>query len=312
MVSREHREEVGKKVRSFYEECSFPGYEECETPFDLREKAKRGIYATLLDEQLPFGARILDAGCGTGQLAIFLSMVHRWVVGIDFSYQSLRKANDFKKRFVLRNCSFAQMDLFHCGLKDENFDYVFCNGVLHHTADAYGAFQNLSRLVKPGGYIAIGLYNTYGRLLLDLRRWIFRLTNGRFRLLDFFLRQKSLGEEKKHIWFMDQYRNPHEDTFSVGDVLNWFRRNNIGYINSIPKIRVGDQFTPDERLFEPHDPGGVLDHLVCQLGWTFTQGREGGFFLTIGRKMQREALRDQPSPHTSRDRATERMKEGRV
>ncbi|TAJ99402.1 class I SAM-dependent methyltransferase, partial [bacterium] len=143
------REGVGKKVRAFYEGCSFPGYEEFETPFDLIEKAQRGVYARVLDEQLPFGVRILDAGCGTGQLTLFLSMVQRKVVGIDFSYNSVCKGNNFKKKFELHNVYFAQMDLFNLGLKEKSFDYVFCNGVLHHTADAYGAFQALCRFVKP-------------------------------------------------------------------------------------------------------------------------------------------------------------------
>jgi SAM-dependent methyltransferase len=289
-MRRAPRESVGQRVRSFYETCSFPGYEEFEAPFDFIpfdfiEKAQRGIYAKMLDDQLPLGVRILDAGCGTGQLAIFLSMVHREVVGIDFSYGSLSKASNFKQKSGLRNAHFAQMDLFHPGLKEESFDYVFCNGVLHHTADAYGAFQNLCRLVKPQGYITIGLYNTYGRLLLDLRRWIFRLTRDKIKWLDYFLRQQSLGEEKKYIWFMDQYKHPHEDKFSVGDVLKWFQQNNIVYINSIPKIKVSDQFTQSDRLFEPHDPGNPLEHLLCQFGWIFTEGREGGFFITIGRKM---------------------------
>jgi SAM-dependent methyltransferase len=284
-MSRESCDEVGKTVRAFYERYSFPGYEEFEAPLDLVEKAKKGVYAKLLDEQLPLGVRVLDAGCGTGQLAVFLSMVHRQVVGIDFSYNSLHFANTFKSRFRLPNVCFVQMDLFCPGLKEESFDYVFCDGVLHHTADAYGAFQTLCGLIKPRGFIVIGLYNTYGRLLLDLRRWIFRLTNDRLKWLDFFTRQKSLDEGKKRIWFMDQYKNPHEETFTVGEVLNWFQQNKIDYINSIPKIKLGSQSSLGGALFEASEPGSPLDHLLCQLGWVFTQGKEGGFFITIGRKM---------------------------
>jgi len=36
-------DEVAHRVRQFYEACSFPGYEEVETPFDLAEKAGRGV-----------------------------------------------------------------------------------------------------------------------------------------------------------------------------------------------------------------------------------------------------------------------------
>lgn len=278
------RVEVGEKVRAFYEGCSFPGYDDFDTPLDLIEKAKRGNYARVLDEQLPLGVRILDAGCGTGQLAIFLSMVHRWVVGADFSSASLAKANDFKRRFDLRRVSFVCMDLFQPALQNGSFDYVFSNGVLHHTADAYGAFQNLCALVKPGGYITIGLYNTYGRLVLDARRWIFRITRDRLRFLDYFIRQESVSDQKKRIWYMDQYKNPHEDKFSVDDALGWFKKNNIEYVNAVPKIRLGQRFTSSDSLFEPQTMGSRLEHLVCQLRWIFTEGREGGFFILIGRK----------------------------
>lgn len=283
-MRRARCDDVGKKVQAFYESAPFCGYEEFETPLDLREKAKRGIYAKLLDEQLPLGVKVLDAGCGTGQLAIFLSMVRREVVGIDFSFNSLSKANDFKKRFQLSSVSFVQMDLFDLGLKQESFEYVFCNGVLHHTADAYRAFKNLCQLVKPGGYITIGLYNTYGRLLLDFRRWIFQMTNYKLEWRDHFMSDESIGERKKRVWFLDQYANPHEDKFTVSDVLKWFQQNDIEYVNSVPKIRLADEFAPGDRLFGPHDAGTRLDHFFCQLGWIFSQRREGGFFLTIGRK----------------------------
>jgi SAM-dependent methyltransferase len=279
-------EEIGRKVKTFYEDCSFPGYEEFDSIVELAEKARRGIYARLLDEQLPLGVRVLDAGCGTGQLGIFLSLTNRYVVAIDFSYASLRKGQNFKEKFDVRHVHFSQMDLFRPGLREETFDYVFCNGVLHHTTDACGGFKNLCGLVKQRGYIVVGLYNTYGRLFLDIRRLLFRLTREKLLRLDYFMRQESLGKEKKRIWFLDQYCHPHEEKFGVEQVLDWFRRNNIEYVNSIPKINLAERFTLVERLFEKHDPGTKVSHILSQLGWIFTQPREGGFFITIGRKRE--------------------------
>jgi len=277
-------EDVSAKVRAFYEECSYPGYEEFETPYDLAEKAGRGIYTKLLDEQLPLGIRILDAGCGTGQFGNFLSVMNRNIIGIDFSFASLKKGHEFQEKFGLQNSHFFQMDIFHAGFKDEVFDYVFCNGMLHHTSDAYGGFQILCRLVKRGGYIVIGLYNKWGRLLLDLRRLVFRFTHNKLLCLDFFMRQRSMGRERKRIWYLDQYRNPHEDKFSVGEVLTWFRRQGIEFVNCIPKITLGDRLSVNEQLFQKHDGGTGLDHVLVQLGWVFTQGKEGGYFVMIGRK----------------------------
>lgn len=96
-MSTESRADVSRKVRAFYERNSFSGYEDYDNPFELREKAQKGVYVKLLDDQLPLGVRILDARCGTGQLAIFLSLAHREVVGIELFFNSLYKAASFKR-----------------------------------------------------------------------------------------------------------------------------------------------------------------------------------------------------------------------
>ncbi len=275
---------IARKVRSFYETYSFPGYEECDSVYTLREKARKGMYAQLLDQQIPFRVSVLDVGCGTGQLAAFLSLAQRRVVGIDLSFESLRKATAFKLDHQLKRVSFVHADIFELPLSDEAFDFVLCSGVLHHTRDAEAGFQVLCRLVKPGGYIIVGLYNRYGRLLLDLRRMIFRVAGDRLRWLDYSWRRRFSDEGKREIWFMDQYRNPHETKHSVDEVLKWFHRNQIDFVNAIPKIALTEDFSGSERLFDPHDVGTRVEHLVRQLSWIFTQGREGGFFLMIGRK----------------------------
>jgi len=276
-------DDVGRRVRAFYEGCSFPGYDDLDTPQALADRAGRGIYARLLDEQLPLGARILDAGCGTGQLSLFLSILGRRVVGIDLSHASLGKGQRFKQAFGL-GAHFAQMDLFRPALREHAFDYVFTNGVLHHTADAPGGFRSLLRLLKPGGFVVVGLYNTYGRLLLRLRKQVFRLTGNRALWLDGILRARGIGDDKKRVWFLDQYAHPHERTFTVDDVLGWFREAGVEYVSSIPPIRPGQRRAEGASLFSPRPPGTRVDHVLAQLSWVVSGSREGGFFITIGRK----------------------------
>jgi len=41
----------------------------------------------LLNDAIPFGARVLEVGCGTGQLSIFLSLANREVIGADLTPQ---------------------------------------------------------------------------------------------------------------------------------------------------------------------------------------------------------------------------------
>lgn len=90
-MAREVLDDVARRVRQFYEGCSFPGYEDIDTPLALAEKAGRGVYMQLLDDQVPWSARVLDAGCGTGQLVNFLAVMKRPTVGIDLTYNSLAK-----------------------------------------------------------------------------------------------------------------------------------------------------------------------------------------------------------------------------
>jgi ubiquinone/menaquinone biosynthesis C-methylase UbiE len=45
------------------------------------------------------------------------------------------------------------MNLFRPPFRDNSVDFLFCNGVLHHTGDARKGFETLLRKVKSGGHI---------------------------------------------------------------------------------------------------------------------------------------------------------------
>jgi len=119
---------------------------------------------------------VLDAGCGMGR---FSDVAARWgatVVGVDLS-----GAVDAAQRNLggRGNVHIAQADILQLPFADATFDAVFSIGVLHHTPDTREAFGRLTRLVKPGGRIAIWLYASYAgaqwRVSNLLRRWTWRL-----------------------------------------------------------------------------------------------------------------------------------------
>src|SRR6266487_2113015 len=77
-------------MQSFYEKSPFPNYNDFDSAAVFRQKATRGIFAKLLDEQIRYGTTILEAGCGTGQLTNFLGMTWgRSVYGADACLNSL-------------------------------------------------------------------------------------------------------------------------------------------------------------------------------------------------------------------------------
>src|SRR5204863_1446604 len=59
--------DVTALVQQFYEKTPFPNYEDIDNPRALLEKSRAGTFARLLNEQIPFGASVLEVGCGTGQ-----------------------------------------------------------------------------------------------------------------------------------------------------------------------------------------------------------------------------------------------------
>ncbi len=276
--------DVTEIVKSFYEENPFPNYDDIDSEQTLMEKARRGMFARLLDEQIPQGALCLEVGCGTGQLTNFLGMhYNRKVFGSDMCLHSLRLANGFRQRCRIKNAGFVQMNLFRPAFKHGVFDLVVSNGVLHHTADPLGAFKSISRLVKPNGVIIIGLYNKIGRLTTDFRRFLFRVTADKLSFLDAHMRNKNYNADRKRAWFFDQYKHPHESKHTYSELLNWFESNGFEYLSSIPKIDPGP-FTDQEKLFEPHDKGTKFTRFMTEMEMLMTGGADGALYIMIGRK----------------------------
>ena len=279
--------DVNEIVKQFYEEHPFPNYDDHDSLRSLIAKSRAGVYGRLLDEQIPYNSRVLEIGCGTGQLANFLAAGCRTVVGTDLCMNSLRLAEQFRRENELARVRFVQMNLFKPALRPEEFDVVLCNGVLHHTSDPFGGFATISRLVRPGGHIVIGLYNKYGRLFLDARRVMFKLTGGRFKTIDPYLRKTKMSAGKRDAWFHDQYCHPHESKHTMGEVLEWFDKCGFDFINGVPKLRPWEPFTDREQLFVPTSSGNTFERGLSQAKLVLTGNQEGGFYIMIGRKRDR-------------------------
>jgi SAM-dependent methyltransferase len=279
------RTDVTDTVKSFYEQTPFPNYDEFDSVGALMQKSRTGLFARLLDEQVPLRARVLEVGCGTGQLSNFLGVAQREVFGADVCVNSLTLAEDFRRRNNLANVGFYQMNLFRPVFKPGSFDLVISNGVLHHTSDPFGGFKSIATLVKPGGYIVIGLYNRYGRLMTDLRRLLFRATGRRFMFIDPYLRERARTDAKTDAWFADQYQHPHESKHTMGEVLRWFDETGFQFVNGIPKNRFMDSFTDDEQLFAIQPRADRVSRAAVQARMIVTGNREGGLFIMIGKRL---------------------------
>lgn len=276
------KEDVTERMKAFYEDNPFPNYDDFDNVNSLMERARRGIFARLLDEQIPFGVRILEAGCGTGQLSIFLSVAQRTVFATDISLHSLRLGQKFKETNGLERVHFLQMNLFRPVFKPGSFHLVICNGVLHHTSDPYAGLKALSKLVKPDGYILLGLYHKYGRLSTDIRRLLFNVSER----LPFInpRKNKNSDKTKQDIWFRDQYKNPHESKHTIKEILNWFEQTGFQFVKSFPQMRLFGGTSENEKLFKLESPANLFKLFWLEKAMTFKSAKGGGLFIAIGQK----------------------------
>jgi len=285
---------ISTTVQTFYNATPFPDYEL--SRFNSKEDLKLTAqsFSKILDRSIPSDVSVIDIGTGTGQLAAYLALRRKMVWGVDFSLKSLAKAQALKKKLGLDSLTLKKVNILQPeeieGINTQ-FDYALCLGVLHHTEDPYQGFKNVLKLVKPGGYIAVGLYNKPGRILLKIRRLMAtKVFKNNKRLNDWFIRLQignTADKEKIRGWWNDQYLHPHESTHTVGEVLRWFRRNGIEYFQSVPSLKPFDESNlgisgvwNNTRETYPN----FLIRFHKQLGWVWKTHREGGYWVMFGRK----------------------------
>jgi 2-polyprenyl-3-methyl-5-hydroxy-6-metoxy-1,4-benzoquinol methylase len=208
------------------------------------------LYCCGIAEQDYTGRDILDAGCGTGEYSCWFASRGARVTGIDLSDGSLNEARAYAESLCLENIRFEKRSVLATGFADASFDFVYCTGVLHHTADPFGGLTELCRVLRPGGKLLISLYSCSGFFLREARRRVANYLGGEdlqrrvlwgSRLFPFTARRFIRGERNDaQAALYDYFAIPHETLHSVGEVLGWFDRLGLQYIGSFAPARLED------------------------------------------------------------------------
>lgn len=121
--------------------------------------------------------RILEIGCGTGEVSFWMaSQSPAQVLGTDLCVPFIEGA---KEKYRLPNLEYRVLDFNHADvLSGERFDYIVGNGILHHLYyDLDRDLVSLRRLLKEDGKILFlepNFYNPYIYLIFSypkLRAW---------------------------------------------------------------------------------------------------------------------------------------------
>jgi len=115
-----------------------------------------GFKKRLIEQDNPQpGERILDLGCGTGTLTIMLQRRQpaAEVVGLDGDSRVLDIAQKKADRIGVASIRWDKGLADELPYPDESFDTVITSMMLHHLtlAEKLGAFQEVYRVLKPGG-----------------------------------------------------------------------------------------------------------------------------------------------------------------
>ena len=108
--------------------------------------------------QLPAGAHVLDVCCGSGASALPAAEAvgpTGSVLGVDLAESLLELARSKAEERGLINVEFRKGDMLDLKLPESSFDAVVCVFGIFFVPDMHLAVHKLSRLVKPGGRLAI-------------------------------------------------------------------------------------------------------------------------------------------------------------
>jgi len=218
--------------------------------------ARAGLENSWFEEK-----RCLDAGCGAGIAADALSRIKGTrVYAVDFSKPCLALAR--KRLSNFGNCSLWEASLLELPFKNDSFDFVNCNSVLHHLTNPLKALSELSRVLSSSGWLFLGVYGA-GGLANE-----YRINMGRFlaKTVPYSLMKKILPPKQRaqilNYWYVP-VRRPYREALiremlascgfqNITRLSSGFYRKPVSYFE---KIKLG--------------PDGMYMHFLAQKRSTF-------------------------------------------
>ncbi|MGM0502519.1 MAG: arsenite methyltransferase [Bacillota bacterium] len=104
------------------------------------------------------GQTVLDLGCGAG-FDVFLAAQEVGskgkVIGIDMTPEMINKARKSAKKNDFTNVDFRLGEIEHLPVADNSVDVIISNCVINLSVDKEAVFNEIYRVLKPGGIVAI-------------------------------------------------------------------------------------------------------------------------------------------------------------
>jgi len=111
------------------------------------------------------GKTVLDIGCGDGGISVAFAERGAIIIGLDNDANRIRLANNKAKEHAV-DAKFILVNAEAIGLPDALFDVIICNAVIEHVFNPDKLISEISRLLKPGGFLFLDTPSRYSILQL--------------------------------------------------------------------------------------------------------------------------------------------------
>lgn len=212
---------------------------------------------------------VLEVGIGVGGIADYMVRKEKCeLVGIDLSYAVDPAYTHFGKNPFFH---IAQASAFAPPFRDSTFDFVYSQGVLHHTFSTKSAFDRISTLPKPDGRLYIWVYSPYNEQRTLIRRILMAMENiirpicwrlpeklqsvALLPIIPLYLLHQNLNVKRRDAGYVrygwreavhaarDRFTPRYVHRHTEEEVSSWFREAGYTHIQCVSQRKLPD-FTP--------------------------------------------------------------------
>ena len=177
------------------------------------------------------GCSVLDIGCGPGFWVREFCRMGLTVYACDLSTTAVELTKKSLGLFDL-TAHVLEGNAEKLPYRDESFDYINCQGVIHHTPNTEKCIAEFFRVLKPGGVVCFSVYHRnvilrspfFLRMILGIfGRWIGLKGRGRDNIS-----RDSDADDIVRIY--DGKDNPIGKSYTVDEILTMIRSHNLIFI----------------------------------------------------------------------------------
>jgi ubiquinone/menaquinone biosynthesis C-methylase UbiE len=200
------------------------GYDADVLTAESRQLIGRRIPQSVIDRQI-LGRTVLDLGCGSGRYSIALAFLGaRAVTGVDYQNKSYRRAEAYCAEQHLP-VHFQEANVLELPFDDGAFDFVFCNGVLHHTRSWREGLAEYIRVMRRSGFLFLYATGGFFWTTRDALRKVFARIPQDYAASVL----RGIGMPSNRMVFMDTWYVPIEEHIARAELEAEFVRHRIEF-----------------------------------------------------------------------------------